>query len=79
MPITTDVLLDTNILLRTQFDKAIHITNATRSLVALRRAGHRLATSVQNMAEFVNVSTRSENDNGYGLTLQETFGRLAYF
>lgn len=79
MPITTSILLDTNILLRTQFDKTVHITNATRAVVELRRRGERLATTIQNLAEFWNVSTRPEGDNGYGLSLLETYQRLNYF
>ena len=79
MPITIDVLVDTNILLRTQFDKAIHITDASRAFTELRRRGENLATSVQNLAEFWNVSTRPEEANGHGLTGAETLMRLQYF
>jgi predicted nucleic acid-binding protein len=79
MPITIDVLVDTNILLRTQFDKMIHITNASRAIAGLRGRGNTLATTTQNLAEFWNVSTRPENNNGHGLTVEETRMRLDYF
>jgi predicted nucleic acid-binding protein len=79
MPITIDVLVDTNILLRTQFDKNTHVTGASRAFVDLRRRGERLATTVQNLAEFWNVSTRPESANGHGLTGAETLTRLQYF
>jgi len=79
MPITIDVLVDTNILLRTQFDKSIHITDASRAFIELRRRGESLATTVQNLSEFWNVSTRPESANGYGLTTAETLTRLQYF
>lgn len=78
MPITIDVLVDTNILLRTQFDKPTHITNASRSLAELRRHGSRLSTTTQNLAEFWNVSTRPASSNGHGLSIQETLARLQY-
>jgi len=79
MPITIDVLVDTNILLRTQFDKSIHMTNASRALAELRRRGKHLATTIQNLAEFWNVSTRPETANGHGLSREETLKRLEYF
>ena len=79
MPITIDVLVDTNILLRTQFDKDIQITNASRAFAELRRRGIHLATAMQNLAEFWNVSTRPESANGYGLSRDETMKRLQYF
>jgi predicted nucleic acid-binding protein len=78
MPITIDVLVDTNILLRTQFDKGIYTTNASRALVELRRRGSALATTLQNLAEFWNTSTRPEQANGYALSIEETQRRLEY-
>lgn len=79
MPITTEVLLDTNILLRTQFDKAADLTNATRALVQLRASGARLATAIQNLAEFANVSTRPERENGHGISIVEALARIDFF
>jgi predicted nucleic acid-binding protein len=79
MPITIDVLVDTNILLRTQFDKPVHMTNASRALAELRSQGKGLATTIQNLAEFWNVSTRPETANGHGLSREETLKRLEYF
>ena len=74
-----DVLVDTNVLLRTQFDKRIHIKNASRALAKLRADGKHLATSTQNLAEFWNTSTRPEDANGYGLSIEETEARFHYF
>jgi len=79
MPTTIDVLVDTNILLRTQFDKPVHTTNASQALTELRRQGRTLATCIQNLAELWNVSTRPETSNGFGLTQEESLRRLRYF
>ena len=78
MPTTTEVLIDSNILLRTQSDTSAALSEATTALVHLRQAGARLVTTVQNLAEFWNVSTRSADDNGQGLGIPETTIRLEY-
>jgi len=79
MESTTDVLLDTDILLRTQFDKDFQLTSATRALYALRQSGSRLRVAVQSFAEFWNVCTRPLAVNGYGLSIEETDRRLTFF
>lgn len=76
---TTNVLLDTNILLRTQFDKSHQLTSATRAMVALRTQGNSLNIASQSFAEFWNVSTRPLAVNGYGLSVGETDRRLRFF
>jgi len=79
METTTDVLLDTNVLLRTQFDKLHQLTSATRALVALRTQGNTLRVASQSFAEFWNVSTRPVSANGFGLSFEETDRRLQFF
>jgi len=79
METTPEVLLDTNVLLRTQFDKTFQLTSATLALVALRERGHRLRVALQGFAEFWNVSTRPLAANGYGLSIEETYRRLQFF
>ena len=79
METTTEVLLDTNILLRTQFDKDFQLTSASRALIALREKGNGLRVALQSFAEFWNVSTRPIGVNGYGLSIEETDRRLRFF
>jgi predicted nucleic acid-binding protein len=79
MGTTTEVLLDTNVLLRTQFDKTFQLTSATRAIAALRANGASLRIATQSLAEFWNVSTRPSSANGYGLTIEETDRRLRFF
>ncbi len=65
-------LVDTNVLLRfsRHGDPSYQITqNVVRKLEA---EGHQLQTTLQNLAEFWNVSTRPANRNGFGRTLLET-------
>lgn len=69
-------LLDTNILLRLAlpggpFDEVV--VSAVRRLVA---EGTPLYYTLQNAAEFWNVSTRPRDRNGFGLTPKETDRRL---
>ena len=65
-------LVDTNVLLRfsRHADPSYQIVQeAVRKLEA---EGHQLQTTLQNLAEFWNVSTRPANRNGFGRTLLET-------
>jgi predicted nucleic acid-binding protein len=71
-----DVSLDTNILLRTSFDETSSPSRATRACAELIRRGFFLGTTVANMAEFANVSTRPLEDNGYGLSVAQTQNRM---
>jgi predicted nucleic acid-binding protein len=65
-------LVDTNILLRL-FDRR-HAAHPTLRSAVERLADPRvdLAYTMQNMAEFWNVSTRPRERNGFGLTPDET-------
>lgn len=65
-------LVDTNVLLRfLRHDDPSHqiVQDAVRKLEA---GGHQLQTTLQNFAEFWNVSTRPANENGFGQTPVET-------
>ena len=65
-------LVDTNVLLRFLHhdDPSYQIVqDAVRKLEA---GGHQLQTTLQNLAEFWNVSTRPTNQNGFGHTPVET-------
>lgn len=65
-------LVDTNVLLRfLHHDDPSHrvVQDAVRKLEA---GGHHLQTTLQNLAEFWNVSTRPANHNGFGHTPVET-------
>ena len=65
-------LVDTNVLLRfLHHDDPSHqiVQDAVRKLEA---GGHQLQTTLQNLAEFWNVSTRPANQNGFGHTPVET-------
>jgi predicted nucleic acid-binding protein len=70
-------LLDTGILLRL-FKRADPNCRAIRATMrALRKSGHELVVSIQNVAEFWNVSTRpADARGGFGLSLQQTERRL---
>ena len=65
-------LADTNILLRIAHRTDVLFPIVRASVHELWAKGHRLQTTLQNCAEFWNVSTRPINQNGLGLTLAET-------
>lgn len=70
-------LIDTNVLLRlSHHDDLQHLLVKT-ALDQLDRQGLELYYSMQNIAEFWNVSTRPTEQNGYGLSISETNSRLA--
>ena len=65
-------LVDTNVLLRfLRHDDPSHqiVQDAVHKLEA---GGHQRQTTLQNLAEFWNVSTRPSNENGFGQTPVET-------
>jgi predicted nucleic acid-binding protein len=70
-------LVDTGILLRL-FNRADpNCTTIRKALWELRKGGHRLVISLQNVAEFWNVSTRpTEARGGYGLSVAEADRRV---
>ncbi len=73
-------LIDTDVLLRL-FDRADpnHAT-IQRALSQLRRDGHSLVATAQNIAEFWNVSTRpAAARGGYGQSVAMTEKRVQFF
>lgn len=70
-------LLDTGVLLRL-FDRSSSSCGVMRkALWEGRKAGHRFVVSVQNIAEFWNVSTRPASARGgYGLSVSQVEKRL---
>jgi len=66
------ILIDTNILLRVvQPTHPMHPV-AVRALEILMSRGERLMIAVQSVAEFWNVATRPEANNGLGFTIEES-------
>ena len=65
-------LVDTNILLRFSRHEDPRYQIAREVVHKLQVNGHQLQTTLQNFAEFWNVSTRSANQNGFGRTPVET-------
>lgn len=64
-------LIDTNILLRVvQPSNSMHIV-ALAALEFLLKQEEPLVITVQNVAEFWNVATRPEKNNGLGFTVEE--------
>ena len=65
-------LVDTNILLRFSRHEDPRYQIAREAVHTLEANGHQLQTTLQNLAEFWNISTRSANQNGFGRTPVET-------
>ena len=65
-------LVDTNILLRIAHRSDERNTLVRSCVNILKNKGDLLQTTMQNFAEFWNVSTRPIDRNGLGLTLVET-------
>ena len=65
-------LVDTNVLLRFSRHVDPNYQIAQEAVRKLKAEGHQLQTTLQNLAEFWNVSTRPANQNGFGCTLFET-------
>lgn len=65
-------LVDTNILLRIAHRSDERYTLVRSCVNKLKKKGDLLQTTMQNFAEFWNVSTRPVDKNGLGLTLMET-------
>jgi predicted nucleic acid-binding protein len=71
-------LVDTGILLRGFARQDPQYREIRRALLKLRRDNEELLTSFQNIAEFVNVSTRPTSARGgYGLATAEAERRVA--
>ena len=72
-------LVDTNVLLRFSRHDDPNYQIAQEAVRKLKAEGHQLQTTLQNLAEFWNVSTRPANQNGFGCTLFETNQLLQEF
>jgi predicted nucleic acid-binding protein len=71
------ILIDTNILLRlVQPAHSMHLA-AVQALATLIERDETLVVAVQNMAEFWNVATRPEVNNGLGFTIEEARDELS--
>lgn len=72
-------LVDTGILLRGFARTDPQYRDIRRALLKLRRHGEEFLTSFQNIAEFVNVSTRPTSARGgYGLSLEMADERVRF-
>jgi predicted nucleic acid-binding protein len=72
-------LVDTGILLRGFARTDPQYRDIRQALRTLRRQGDELLTSFQNIAEFINVSTRpTSSRGGYGLSLEKTDKRVRF-
>ncbi|MGI8770661.1 MAG: type II toxin-antitoxin system VapC family toxin [Acidobacteriaceae bacterium] len=69
-------LLDTNVLLRWTKPCDTSYAEVSRAVIALNARGDRLHYTSQNLGEFWNVSTRSEQQNGFGLSPAEAEARV---
>jgi len=65
-------LVDTNVLLRFSRLQNPRYQISREAVHKLEAAGHQLQTTLQNFAEFWNVSTRPTERNGFGRTPVET-------
>ena len=79
MPRPPACLVDTNILLRLSRLADPQFHSIQTSLANLERQNTELFYSLQNIAEFWNVSTRPLNRNGFGLTIEQTNQNLEAF
>jgi predicted nucleic acid-binding protein len=64
-------LVDTNVLLRWAEPSDATYAEVSRALLSLTARGARLHYTSQNLGEFWNVSTRSQQQNGFGLSPAE--------
>jgi predicted nucleic acid-binding protein len=78
MPITIDVLLDTNILTGLAYDAPSQLTTASEACVKLLEQGKKIGTTVNNLAEFWSVSTRPSIARGLGLSIPRVRERLQF-
>jgi predicted nucleic acid-binding protein len=71
------VLIDTGILLRAFDADSASYHPIRQAFQALWKRQERMVVALQNLAEFWNVSTRSTDNNGYGLSWERAARRLA--
>jgi predicted nucleic acid-binding protein len=74
----TSYLLDTGILLRAFDSASPEFINVRKSLRRLRESGESMVVTIQNVAEFWNVSTRPRINNGYGHSIERVRRRIAF-
>ncbi len=71
-------LTDTNVLLGAVYRADERYSSVQVAVHKLWASGHELQTTLQNFAEFWNVSTRPANRNGFGNTPSQTNTSLRY-
>jgi predicted nucleic acid-binding protein len=70
------ILFDTNILLRWTQKHHPHSATAVWALKALRSRNEELHIAPQNIVEFWAVATRPLNQNGLGMTIEQTTAEI---
>jgi predicted nucleic acid-binding protein len=71
-----DCLLDTNILLRALDRHHQQYRTVRRAIIVLRRQGHGLFLTSQNLIEFWAVATRPVDSNGLGMSIRWTLAQV---
>ena len=66
------ILIDTNVLLRSVEAGHFHHQSSVEAIDILRRTGHELTITPQNLYEFWSVATRPLENNGLGMTTTES-------
>lgn len=69
-------LVDTGVLLRAFDSRSSDHEDVMQALRTLRDRGDEFAVTIQNLAEFWNVSTRPTESNGYGLSVAVVSRRI---
>jgi predicted nucleic acid-binding protein len=70
------ILADTNILLRSMHPQHPHYASAKNALAKLRLRNEALCVAPQNLVEFWAVATRSQSENGLGMTAAQAAREL---
>jgi predicted nucleic acid-binding protein len=70
------ILTDTNILLRSVHPQHPHYASAKNSVAKLRLRNEALCVAPQNLVEFWAVATRSQSENGLGMTAAQAAKEL---
>jgi predicted nucleic acid-binding protein len=72
-------LVDTNVLLRSVQNSHPMQSEAVRSINLLLRSPETVSVIPQTLIEFWAVATRPQNNNGLGVSVDETTRQIAYF
>ncbi len=70
------ILLDSNVLLRSVEPKHVHNRDSTHAIDRLRRHGHDLTIVPQVLYEFWSVATRPIENNGLGMSTSDAYDEL---